>query len=108
MNGKILLDGSTREVFKQVESLASAYVRPPETTMLAYNLKNLGFPQGPLYPYEIFELLDGPRDVQALWKGLRDGSLDIVTSEHAPGERSEKEVERSDGPRTSQVWILLR
>jgi len=32
------------------------------------------------------------RDVDFLWKSLRDGSVDIVTSEHAPGERAEKEV----------------
>jgi dihydroorotase-like cyclic amidohydrolase len=30
--------------------------------------------------------------VQALWNGLRNGVVDIVTSEHAPGEREEKEV----------------
>ena len=40
--------------------------------------------------------LKGPRDVQALWAGLRDGTVDIVTSEHAPGERSEKEVGWTD------------
>ena len=40
--------------------------------------------------------LKGPRDVQALWKGLRDGTVDIVTSEHAPGERAEKEVGWTD------------
>ena len=32
------------------------------------------------------------RDVDSLWKSLRDGSVDIVTSEHAPGDREEKEV----------------
>jgi allantoinase len=31
-------------------------------------------------------------DLQALWKGLEDGTVDLVTSEHAPGERSEKEI----------------
>jgi allantoinase len=36
--------------------------------------------------------LKGRTDVEALWRGLRDGAVDIVTSEHAPGERSEKEV----------------
>ena len=36
--------------------------------------------------------LKGPKDVQALWEGLRDGTIDMVTSEHAPGERVEKEV----------------
>lgn len=40
--------------------------------------------------------LKGPRDVQALWKGLRDGTIDMVTSEHAPGERAEKEVGWAD------------
>jgi allantoinase len=40
--------------------------------------------------------LKGPRDAQALWKGLRDGTVDIVTSEHAPGERAEKEVGWAD------------
>jgi len=40
--------------------------------------------------------LKGPRDVQALWKGLRDGTVDIVTSEHAPGNREEKEVGWTD------------
>ena len=36
--------------------------------------------------------LKGPKDVEALWRGLRDGTVDIVTSEHAPGLRAEKEV----------------
>ncbi len=40
--------------------------------------------------------LKGARDVAALWKGLRDGSVDMVTSEHAPGERAEKEVGWTD------------
>ena len=40
--------------------------------------------------------LKGPEDVQALWKGLRDGTVDIVASEHAPGEKAEKEVGWSD------------
>jgi allantoinase len=40
--------------------------------------------------------LKGPKDVQALWKGLRDGTIDMVTSEHAPGERTEKEVGWTD------------
>ena len=40
--------------------------------------------------------LKGPKDVQALWKGLRHGTIDMVTSEHAPGERAEKEVGWTD------------
>lgn len=40
--------------------------------------------------------LKGTRDVEALWRGLRDGTIDMVTSEHAPGERAEKEVGWTD------------
>jgi dihydroorotase (multifunctional complex type) len=40
--------------------------------------------------------LKGPRDVQMLWAALRDGTVDIVTSEHAPGTREEKEVGWTD------------
>lgn len=40
--------------------------------------------------------LKGPRDVRALWSGLRNGTVDIVTSEHAPGTREEKEVGWTD------------
>jgi dihydroorotase-like cyclic amidohydrolase len=36
--------------------------------------------------------LKGRSDVNALWRGLRDGTVDIVTSEHAPGTRAEKDV----------------
>jgi len=36
------------------------------------------------------------RDLVSLWSGLRDGTIDLVTSEHAPGERSEKEIGWTD------------
>ena len=42
--------------------------------------------------------LKGPEDVEALWRGLRDGTVDIVTSEHAPGTRAEKE------PGWKDIW----
>ena len=42
--------------------------------------------------------LKGPKDVDALWRGLRDGTVDIVTSEHAPGTRAEKE------PGWKDIW----
>ncbi len=42
--------------------------------------------------------LKGGKDVQALWKGLGDGTVDMVTSEHAPGERAEKE------PGWTDIW----
>ena len=40
--------------------------------------------------------LKGPRDLRGLWKGLREGTVDMVTSEHAPGTREEKEVGWTD------------
>jgi allantoinase len=42
--------------------------------------------------------LKGPKDVDALWRGLRNGAVDIVTSEHAPGTRAEKE------PGWTNIW----
>jgi dihydroorotase (multifunctional complex type) len=42
--------------------------------------------------------LKGAKDVAALWRGLRDGAVDIVTSEHAPGTRAEKE------PGWEDIW----
>jgi allantoinase len=42
--------------------------------------------------------LKGPEDMEALWRGLRDGTVDIVTSEHAPGTRAEKE------PGWTDIW----
>ena len=42
--------------------------------------------------------LKGPKDVEALWRGLRDGGVDIVTSEHAAGTRAEKE------PGWEDIW----
>ena len=35
-------------------------------------------------------------DIARLWKGLAEGTIDMVTSEHAPGTREEKEVGWSD------------
>ncbi len=40
--------------------------------------------------------LKGPKDVKALWQGLRDGTIDAVTSEHAPGTQAEKDEGRMD------------
>ncbi len=40
--------------------------------------------------------LKGLGDIAALWTGLRTGVVELITSEHAPGEYSEKEVGWSD------------
>jgi len=36
--------------------------------------------------------LKSKEDLNALWNGLKAGTIDIVTSEHAPGTRDEKEI----------------
>ena len=52
---------------------------------------------GKLGPYlKVNPSLKSVRDANSLWSALRNGTLDIVTSEHAPGERSEKEIGWSD------------
>lgn len=87
---------STAESTAIVRNAKRAHVRitaetcPHYLTFTRKDMKNQG-------PYlKMNPSLKGPRDVQALWKGLRDGSVDIVTSEHAPGERAEKEAGWSD------------
>ena len=59
---------------------------PHYLTLTGKDMKKLG-------PYlKMNPSLKTVRDLEALWSGLRDGTVDLVTSEHAPGERSEKEV----------------
>jgi allantoinase len=36
--------------------------------------------------------LKSEADVLALWRGLADGTVDMITSEHAPGQADEKEI----------------
>lgn len=59
---------------------------PHYLTLTGKDMKKLG-------PYlKMNPSLKTIHDLKALWSGLRDGTVDLVTSEHAPGERSEKEV----------------
>ena len=59
---------------------------PHYLTLTGKDMKKLG-------PYlKMNPSLKTIHDLKALWNGLRDGTVDLVTSEHAPGERSEKEV----------------
>jgi allantoinase len=63
---------------------------PHYLTLTGTNMKKLG-------PYlKMNPSLKKAPDLETLWKGLRNGTVDLVTSEHAPGERSEKEVGWSD------------
>lgn len=43
--GKILLDGPTREVFSQPDVLAETFVQPPQITCLGQRLGDLGIPR---------------------------------------------------------------
>jgi allantoinase len=64
----------------------SAETCPHYLTLTRKDMRKLG-------PYlKMNPSLKGPRDAMALWRALQTGVVDIVTSEHAPGERSEKEV----------------
>ena len=59
---------------------------PHYLTLTGKDMKKLG-------PYlKMNPSLKTIHDLKALWSGLRDGTVDLVTSEHAPGERSEKDV----------------
>lgn len=44
-NGRILLDGTTRQVFSQPDILAQAFVKPPQITRLAQALTDFSFPK---------------------------------------------------------------
>lgn len=54
-HGRILLDGTTREVFRQVDILRKAYIKPPQITMLAQRLQEYGMPGGVLTVEEATE-----------------------------------------------------
>jgi energy-coupling factor transport system ATP-binding protein len=55
--GKILLDGSTKEVFSQPELLAKTFLEPPQITKLAQALKEYGFPPNILTVDEMAKLM---------------------------------------------------
>ena len=70
---------------KKKEVKVTAETCPHYLTLTRKDVRKLG-------PYlKVNPSLKGARDASSLWKALRSGTLDIVTSEHAPGERSEKE-----------------
>jgi len=63
---------------------------PHYLTLTGKDMKKLG-------PYlKMNPSLRTVHDLETLWRGLRDGTVDLVTSEHAPGERTEKDVGWSD------------
>jgi energy-coupling factor transport system ATP-binding protein len=53
--GRLLMDGTTREVFSKPEILEKSYVKPPQITQLAHALKNLGILEDALNVTEMYE-----------------------------------------------------
>jgi hypothetical protein len=57
MDGKILLEGSTKEVFAQSEILKQSSIKPPQITSLGQALTKYGVPPDILTLDEMEELL---------------------------------------------------
>ncbi len=89
---------STREGVEAVRKAKCAGVKITAETCphyLTFTRKDMR-KQGPYL--KMNPSLKGAKDVDALWRGLRTGAVDIVTSEHAPGTRDEKE------PGWTNIW----
>ena len=58
--GHVVMDGATREIFSQVELLKKYRLDVPQVTLLAYELKQMGYaiPDGILSVEELFEALE--------------------------------------------------
>ncbi len=53
--GRVLMDGTTREVFSEPQLLAQTFVRPPQITRLAQALNDYGIPRDVLSVPEMYE-----------------------------------------------------
>lgn len=71
---------------KRAKSNVSAETCPQYLTLTRADVLKLG-------PYlKMNPPLKTEADVLALWRGLADGTVDMISSEHAPGEADEKEI----------------
>jgi len=71
---------------KRKEVAVSAETCPHYLTLTRADVLKLG-------PYlKMSPPLKTEGDVLALWRGLADGTVDMISSEHAPGEADEKEI----------------
>lgn len=59
--GKVLMDGTTREVFAQPELLAQTFVKPPQITRLAQSLEQYGIPRDILSVQEMLDAFSHER-----------------------------------------------
>jgi dihydroorotase len=61
------------------------------------NLMNLVFNEHEMLNFEsvfkVMPVLRREEDLQALWDGLKDGTIDAIVSDHRPGDQEEKELE---------------
>jgi energy-coupling factor transporter ATP-binding protein EcfA2 len=57
LDGKILSDGPTRQIFADAKNLLKAFVLPPQVTRLAQKLGNYGIPPDPLTAAEMHGVL---------------------------------------------------
>ena len=76
--GKIVMEGTPKEIFSQVEALKSYHLDVPQVTMVAYELNRLGkdLPEGIIRSEElVWELLKLPR------KGQEDSKEGVLLTE---------------------------
>ncbi len=61
------------------------------------HLMNLLFTEEKVFDFDanfkVMPVLRTENDRQALWKGLKDGTIDTIVSDHRPGDTEEKEIE---------------
>ncbi|MEM3021228.1 MAG: ATP-binding cassette domain-containing protein, partial [Candidatus Caldarchaeum sp.] len=55
MGGRVYLDGDVRSIFSRVEELGRAFVKPPDSALIAWRLREFGFPTGLVTPEEVAE-----------------------------------------------------
>jgi hypothetical protein len=55
--GKIILQGTPREIYTQTEKLLEADIKPPQITQLGQRLGDLGFPGNVLTVEEMADLM---------------------------------------------------
>jgi len=59
--GRVLFDGSVRELFQQTEVLKRSYLEAPQIVRLAQMLREQGFPPTLMTPEEMLELINENR-----------------------------------------------
>ena len=71
-DGKLLLDGTPREVFSQVALLGRVGLETPQTTRLLYELKE----EGLSLPDGCIGIEECALAIEELWKGKKDGTFE--------------------------------